>query len=175
MVHPNIGAGVGALISSILSALGRQYAFTDFWSLPAANITVPNLAGVTDLTFPNIVVAGLPAGLAVKRVSLILAIRALRDTSGAANFIAAANRTLRIKAAAGAWGVNDIVAITFALNSFYTNASFKEAGPVIIGSADLSALVTGNGTYNVRSDQTTRADAIYARVTVLSSMISRWG
>ncbi len=147
---------------AIQNALGRKFSIVDFWSAPTNKIVAVN-APVVDIPFPDIVVAGLPAGLTIQRVVLIMTGRALNDTSGADNFINAANKRLRIKTAAGVWGVNDIVAITFALNSLYVKAGAKEAGPVIIGSADLSALVTGNATYNVRSDQTTRGDAIVAQ------------
>ncbi len=150
------------LIPAIQTALGRKFSLIDFWSAPTDKVVVVN-APVVDIPFPDIVVAGLPAGLTIQRVVLIMTVRALNDTSGANNFINAANKRLRIKTAAGAWGTNDIVAITFAINSLYVKAGAKEAGPVIIGSADLSALVTGNATYNVRSDQTTRGDAIVAQ------------
>ena len=150
------------MILAIQTALARKFSIMDFWSAPADKIVVQNVP-VVDIPFPDIVVAGLPAGLTVQRVVLIMTGRALNDTSGADNFINAANKRLRIKTAAGVWGVNDIVAITFALNSLYVKAGAKEAGPVIIGSANLSALVTGNATYNVRSDQTTRGDAIVAQ------------
>jgi hypothetical protein len=151
---------------AIQTALGRKFSFVDFWSAPTDKVTVVN-APVVDIPFPDIVVVGLPAGLTVKRVVLIMSSRALNNTSGAANFINAAGKTLRIKTAAGAWGTNDIVAITFANNSLYVKASAKEPGPVIIGAADLSALVTGNATYNVRSDQTTRGDALVAQANSL--------
>lgn len=148
--------------AGITAALDRKYSIVDFWSAPTDKIVVQNVP-VVDIPFPDIVVAGLPAGLTVQRVVLIMTVRALNDTSGADNFINAANKRLRIKTAAGTWGVNDIVAITFDLNSLYVKAGAKEAGPVVIGSADLSVLVTGNATYNVRSDQTTRGDAIVAQ------------
>lgn len=148
------------LIPAIQTALGRKFSLVDFWSAPADKITVTNVAA--NLTFPDIVVAGLPSGLTTQRVVLILAVRALNDTSAADNYINAAGRTLRIKPAAGAWGTDDIVAITFAQNSLYCAANMKEPGPVIIGASDLSSVVNANGTYNIMSNQTDRGDAVVA-------------
>ena len=147
-------------LSNLSDDLARKFSFIDFWSAPEDIITITD--GAADLTFPDVVVAGLPTGLTAERVVLILTARAIFDTSGADNYINAAAKTLRIKVSTGAWGADDIVAITFAQNSLYTVASSKESGPVIIGVANLSAVVNANGTYNVRSDQTNRADAIVA-------------
>ncbi len=153
-------AQVSALLLAIQTALGRKSSLVDFWSAPTDKITIPAAAG--DITFPNVVVAGLPAGLTLKKVVLILTVRALNNLDAADNYIDAANKTLRIKVSTGTWGVNDIVAITFPINSLYCKGGQKEPGPVFIGSADLSSVVTADGTYNVMSNQTQRADAISA-------------
>lgn len=145
---------------AIQTALGRKFSLVDSWSAPADKITV--VVGPADTTFPDIVVSGLPAGLTIQKVVLILTIRAIFDTSAADNYINAASKTLRIKKSTGAWGTDDIIAITFAQNSLYTLASTKEPGPVIIGTADLSSVVDDNATYNVMSNQTQRSDAIVA-------------
>lgn len=141
-----------------MSLLIKTVSMKDFWSAPADKITIPGVAG--DLTFPDIVVSGLPP--AVQRAVLILAVRALGNTDAAANYIDGANKTLRIKAAAGTWGTDDIIAVTFPINSLYCQANMKEAGPVFISSVDLSALVNADGTYNVMSNETDRGDAISA-------------
>lgn len=135
-----------------------KYTFLDFWSSPMANITITSTP--TDLTFPSVVVSELPSGLTIRRVALILTSRAIYDSSGADNYINAASKTLRIKKSTGVWGTDDIVGITFALNSLYTIGTYKEAGPVIIGSSDIKAVVTGDGTYNVMSNQTSWGDAL---------------
>ena len=145
---------------TIQTALGRKFSLVDFWGSPADKITIAAAAG--DLTFPDIVVSGLPTGFAVQRAVLILTVRAINNTSAADNYIDAANKTLRIKPAVGAWGTDDIVAITFANQSLYCKANQKEPGPVIIGSADLTSVVNANGTYNIMSNQTDRGDAISA-------------
>ncbi len=156
----NIPSSATALLLAIQTALGRKFSFVDFWSAPTDKLTIAAAPG--DLTFPNIVVAGLPLGLTIKKVVLILTVRALNNLDAADNYIDAANKTLRIKVSTGTWGVNDIVAITFPINSLYCKGGQKEPGPVFIGSADLSSVVTADGTYNVMSNQTQRADAISA-------------
>jgi len=151
--------------SDLEDILGRKYPFLDFWSLPADLISVEGTA--IDLTFPNVVVEGLPSGATLKRVVVILTIRAILDTSAADNYIDAASKTLRVKKSTGAWGTDDLVGITFDINSLYCVASTKEAGPAIIGSHDVKGEVDGDATYNFMSVETLpvespRADAISA-------------
>ncbi len=141
-------------------AIVRKYPFMDFWSAPVNKLTIASAAA--DITFPNIVVVGLPAGFTLKRVVLILTCRAIKDTSGTDNKVNAANKTLRVKKSTGAWGVDDVIGITFDQNSLYCAASTKEAGPTIIGSADIESAVDNNATYNVMSNQTNRGDAVAA-------------
>ncbi len=146
--------------ASETGAIVRKYPFMDFWSAPDDKLVITSAAA--DLSFPNIVVAGLPAGFTLKRVVLILTCRALKDTSGSDNKINAAGKTLRIKKSTGAWGVDDVAGITFDQNSLYCVASAKEAGPTIIGSADIKGAVDNNATYNIMSNQTNRGDAVAA-------------
>jgi hypothetical protein len=145
-------------LTTVLADLARKFSFIDFWSSPEDNLTVTNSAA--DITFPNIVISGLPSGLTIQRIVLILSIRAIFDTSGSDNYIDAASKTLRIKKSTGTWGTDDIVAITFAQNSLYCVADSKESGPVLIGDTDLSSVVDGDATYNVMSNETERGDAI---------------
>lgn len=156
---------VGAVATAIQTALGRKFSFLDFWSQPIDLITITTPA--VDINFPDIVVAALPTGLTIKKVALVLTCRALNNTDIADNYISAAARTLRVKKAAGDWGVNDVVGITFPINGLYCKAEAKEDGPVFIGADDLSALVNANTTYNVRSDQTSRGDALVAHAAAL--------
>lgn len=138
--------------------LDRKYPFMDFWSAPEDKLTVTDTAG--NISFPNIVVSGLPSGLTIRRVVLIMTCRALEEDSGSDNYVNAASKTIRVKVSTGAWLGESIVAITFAQNSLYCKASSKEAGPVIVGDADIKSVVTGNGTYNVMSNHDDTADAV---------------
>ena len=146
--------------TSETGGIARKFPFMDFWSVPADRITITNVAA--DLTFPDIVVAALPSGLAIKKVILVLSARALNNTNAADNYINGTNKTIRIKKSTGAWGVDDVVGITLPNQGLYCKASAKEAGPVIIGDTDLSALVNANGSYNVASRQTVSGDALVA-------------
>ena len=147
-------------IAEIKNIFSRKISFMDFWSDPADKITVTNTAA--DLDFPDIVVAGLPSGLTIARAVLVMTVRALNDTSTANNYINAASKTIRVKKSTGAWGADDVVGITFDNLSLFTVASTKESGPNLFGSSDVKSEVDGNATYNVRSEQTNRADAIKA-------------
>ncbi len=143
---------------NILRPFRIEEHFRDFWSLQSALITIP--AAAADLAFPDVVVAGLPGLVAVTRAIATLKIGAIQDTSAAQNQISAATRTLRIKTNAGAWP--GTVCITFAQNAWKTLASGFRGGDAVVGDADVSAVVTTNGTYNFASRQTASADAIVA-------------
>jgi len=146
--------------TSETGGLARKFPFLDFWSATSAKITVTSVTG--DIGFPDIVVTDLPGGLTIQRALLLFMCRAIKDTSAADNYINAASKTIRIKKAAGAWGTDDVVGITFANQSLYTVASTKEGGLIIVGDADLKSLVNANTTYNIQSNQTNRSDAIVA-------------
>lgn len=149
---------MSVLVKPTSADLGRKYSFLDFWSAPEDKLTVDSSAA--DIDFPDIVVAGLPSGLTIRRIVLIFTCRAILDTSGSDNYINSASKTLRVKKSTGTWGSDDLIAITFANQSLYCVASSKEAGPVLVGDTDIKSEVDGDATYNVRSDETNRSDAI---------------
>ena len=93
---------------------------------------------------------------------MVLVIGALFDTSAAENQIAGAADTLRVKLSTGAWGTDDIVALTFTQNSLQVDADSYRGGVVLFGSTDIKSKVTANGTYNFRSDNTEGGDAVVA-------------
>lgn len=143
--------------------VGGQLLCKDQWcATPIASLAVPAVAA--DLTFSNVVFPAnfLPEGATIDSVFLMLHWRKQVDSSGGANAINGASKTIRIKKNGGAWGTDDVVAITFANNSLATAANATEGGTIIIGDADISGEVddVDNETYNVRSEQTNRADAI---------------
>ena len=144
--------------TDIKARLLRQVPFIDYWSAPTASITITNAAA--DLAFPDVVVAGIPAGAVILRVVALLKPRVIQDTSGAQNRINAAGKTLRIKASAGVWP--GTVAINFAQNQWTVEAAVKEGGDLLVGDQNLSAVVVGNDTYNFASRQTVSADALVA-------------
>ena len=146
--------------SDLEDILARKYPFLDFWAHPAADkITVTSTA--QDIVFPSIVVAGLPSGLTLVRVVFILSVADLKDTSGSDNYINAASKSIRIMLSGGAWGTNDIIALTLDNQALFTTGSGERGGPVLYG-PDLKATVNANGTWEVQSRQTTHGDALVA-------------
>lgn len=132
----------------------------DFWSAQMSKITLRSTPA--DLTFPSVTVSNLSDDITIIAVYPIIKVRLIKDTSGADNYIGQPDKSIRIKKFDGAWGTDDIVAIQFTSNQWYTVASTKEAGDVILGHDDLKSVVDSNTTYNFRSDESNRGDAISA-------------
>lgn len=133
----------------------------------AVSVAITNVAADKDfasVTFPSNFI---PADAQVISAFLWLIPREISDTSGAGNAINAANKKVRVKPSTGAWGTDDIAAITFENGGLSVAASSKGSAKPIIGTLDISsimstpALVNGK-TINVRSEQTTRSDAVTA-------------
>ena len=137
----------------------------DFWSDVADKITInDDDPSVGDVVFPSVVVAGLPTDFTLVRVIAMLKVRAIMDTSTADNYIEDAGKTLRVMKSNGtAWGTDDISAINFDQSQWYVVADAKESGDVMVGSIDIKAKVTGDGTYQFQSHEADgRSDAIHA-------------
>jgi hypothetical protein len=132
----------------------------DFWSDVTAKISIDGAAA--DLDFGDVVVAGLPASCTLVRVVAMLKYAARKDTSAADNYIDVASKTIRVKKSTGSWGTDDVVAIDMPINSLYTTKSTKEGGDLVIGDNDVKSEVDGSATYNFRTEQTNRTDAISA-------------
>jgi hypothetical protein len=116
-----------------------------------------------DKDFPSVVVPSsfLPSGATVLAVNLILKWRKMMEDSGSENYINAASKAIRAKISTGAWGTDDIVAMTFTNGMWKVAASATEGGDVLISTEDIKAVVTGvAATYNFRSEQTNRTDAL---------------
>ncbi len=156
----NLPADIDTLLSRV------KVAVFDFWSDVADKITInDDDPSVADIVFPSVVVDALPTGSTVARVIAMLKFRAIKNThSGAANMIEDAGKTIRVMKSNGtSWGTDDIVAINFDQNQWYTEDGAKEGGDVMIGDNDISGKVTGVGTYEFQSHEADgRNDAIHA-------------
>ncbi len=136
----------------------------DQWS--AKNAVIASLEftnAAADKDFPSVVVPSsfLPSGATVLAVNLILKWRKMMEDSGSENYINAASKAIRVKVSTGAWGTDDIVAMTFTNGMWKVAASATEGGDVLISTEDIKAVVTGvAATYNFRSEQTNRTDAL---------------
>ena len=120
----------------------------DFWSDLDNVIDLPAVAADTPL--PDVVVSGLPSGATILRVTAILKIRAIENTSGTgANAISGA-QAVRVKKSTGTWGVDDLAAINLPDNLWTVAASTREAGDLLIGDNDVKGEVDEDATYNLR-------------------------
>lgn len=117
-----------------------------------------------DKDFPDVVIpAGfLPAGATIVEVNMLLKWADMMEDSASENYINAASKTIRVKASTGAWGTDDIVAMTLKNGSWVVAASSHRGGGVLMEQAhDIKAVVTGAAmTLNFESNQTNRSDAI---------------
>lgn len=114
-----------------------------------------------DLTFPNVIISGLPTGATLISVELLLVIGSIFDTSAAENQVKTGTTdSLWIKASGGSWGTDDIEALVFKALSLQVAASATRGGPVVWGSIDVKSEVTGNGTYNIASRETNRTKGV---------------
>lgn len=135
------------------------YNIISFWSDPTAKITVPAVAA--DLDFPYVTISGLTAlGGTVKRAYAVLFARSIADTSSGANAINGSGKRIRVKVSTGAWGTDDIPAFDFVDNQLYCLADAKENGFLFTSKLDIKAVVSADGTFNFRAEQTNRLDAI---------------
>lgn len=140
--------------------LGRKGIFVPFWCHPSADkVSIDDTAA--NVTFPDIVVSGLPSGLTLLQVRFALAIANLKDTSGSDNYINGASKSIRLKISTGTWLANSVIGLTFDNQALYTTGGGERGGPVLLG-PDIKTSISANGTYNVRSDHDNHADAIVA-------------
>lgn len=155
-------ANIPADIDSLTTSRNRQVFYKDQWcATPIASLAIPAVGA--DLALSNVVFPAnfLPAGATVQAVYLMVKWRKQVDSSGAGNAINGAGKSWRVKKSAGAWGADDVEGIVLADNQMATDGSATEGGDMIIGDTDIKSEVddVDNETYNVRGDQTNRADA----------------
>ena len=152
-----------ALIKTQTDKIPNLLPFKDQWcAMPIASLALTNVAA--DKDFSNVVfpVGFLPTGAIVQAIYLMVKWRKQVDSSTAANAINGASKTIRVMKNGAVWGTNDIVGMTFADNQLATGASVTEGGDMIVGDVDVKGEVddVDNETYNVRSEQTNRLDAL---------------
>ena len=130
------------------------------WAGTLAKVIVPGTGA--DLDFPDVVVAGIPTGVTLKRATCALIVGFTLDSSGSENQIKTGTTDdIRIMLAGGSWGTNDLLAIPVPALSFETKLSDYGAGGPIFGNTDIKAIIA-NGTFNFRSEETNRTKAIEA-------------
>lgn len=133
----------------------------NFWS--DSEVEIDLTQAEDDFDLPDVVVSGIPAGISLIRVVVLLKVRAIENTNaGAANAINGAC-AIRVMKSGGTWGVDDMAAINLPDNLWTVAASTRESGDVLIGDNDVKAKVDGNGTYNLRFEDT-EVDLDYLRL-----------
>jgi hypothetical protein len=140
-------------IPTITTLMGRQVSSMDFWGdiieeLQLTSALQANLA----LAGADVVIAGLPANITLVRVVVMFMCRSIENTNVAANKLQGA-QNIQVNFAGGAF----LNAIALADDLFAVALSTREMGTVVIGSIDVKATVTGNGTCTFRID-VARAD-----------------
>jgi len=147
-------------VDTVITGLIRKESQMVFWSDVQPSVVITGTAA--DLDFPSVVVPDIiPAGATITSVIALVKFRKQVDSSGSANAIAGASKTIRVKKSTGAWGTDDVVAIDVPNNTLSTDGSATEGGDIIVGDNDIKAEVDAdNSTYNFRSEQTNRTDAI---------------
>ncbi|GAI96076.1 unnamed protein product [marine sediment metagenome] len=147
-----------------MDALNRDRPSMLFPSATQAIVVIPGTGD--DLEFPTVIVAGLPEGITIKRADLVLIIGALLDTSTAKNQIKTGTADkIFVKKDADNWSDGTpkvIAALTFTQLSLQVDGSAYRGGPVLFGATDIKGVVTANGTYNFRSDETTEEKGVEA-------------
>ena len=134
-------------MSVLVKSVPKSRTMMAFWSDLDDVIDLPALAA--DTALPSVVVSGLPTGLTLERVDVILKVRAIENTNaGGPNAINGA-QNIQVRKAAGAW----VNAINLPDNLWTVALSTRESGDVLIGDNDVKATVDGDGTYNFQFDE----------------------
>jgi len=142
----NLPADIDAIKSRAVSMM-------EFWSdnQPATTLT----PAITNVALPSVIVAGLPSGVTILRVTGMINIRRFANTHANANAIDGA-AVINIKKSTGAWGTDDVALINIPDNSWAVPGAgavtMKENGILTEGDNNASSEVDGNATYNLRFD-----------------------
>lgn len=167
---PQGGAGaselatVDANVDSILAISQRGRPDMVFPSVTKAKVIIPGTGA--DLDFPSVVVAGLPSGITIARVDYVLVIGALFDTSSSENQIKTGTTDqIFVKKAATAWSAGSptvIPCLEFEALSLEVAADGTRGGAPLFGAIDVKGVVTVDGTYNFRSEETNETKGVEA-------------
>jgi hypothetical protein len=139
----NIGGGT-SITTTNNNIITNMSTTADFWSQYQEEAAAT--AGGTDVALPSVVVAGIPLTAAVSKAIVFLKARMIENTNAAANKLSG-TQYIQIKKSTDSAYSN---AMTLIDDLFSIAASTREPGDVIMGDINVSAIVTGNGTYNFK-------------------------
>lgn len=149
------------------SALAKT--FMDFWSVVGIYLDITSTPADIEFPAPSpydiVVIAGLPSGITITKVVMMLKVAGFWETSGSDNYIdnSANAGAVRVMKDGGSWGTDDDIGVQLNQENWYIPAGTnRSGGDIIIGAHDLSGVVDGNGTYHFRTEQTHRGDAPFA-------------
>lgn len=162
----NTSAATGAVTSTdtimayLKQLVGLRPAMMSFTG-NSAKVTVP-VTGA-DLDFPNVVVQNIPTGATILYADATLIVGSTLDSSGSENQIKTGTTdAIYVKVSTGSWGTDDISAIPVDALSYETPASDYGGGGITGGNTDIKSVISGNGTYNFRSEETNRTKGVEA-------------
>lgn len=125
----------------------RPVCAMDFWSALVQQLQLTGTLQANLALNANVVITGLPAGATIIRAVVIFMCRAIENTNAAANSLNG-NQSIQVNFAGGAF----LSAINLLNGEIAVAASTREMGTVIVGSVDVKATVTGNGTCTFQID-----------------------
>ena len=142
-----------AAVEAKLDTLPRIVSSMDFWGVTIEELQLTSaLQANLALAGADVVIADVPVGATITRVVVMFMCRAIENTNVAANKLQGA-QNIEVNFDGGAF----VDAIPLADDLFAVALSTREMGTAIVGSIDVKATVTGNGTCTFRIDAA-RAD-----------------
>jgi hypothetical protein len=114
------------------------------WSVPVDTVPVTSIPG--DVALPSLVLTNVPAGVTVFQALAYFKFHVIENTNILANSINGA-QNIQIKTPGG---LNWTTCIALPDGLYAVAGSTREGGDVLAGTADVSSVVKGNGTYNLK-------------------------
>ena len=154
-IKNGIRRGTGTILpvnTSLYDHISRVLCSMDFWGDIIEELQLTSALQANLALGGNVVIAGLPASATLVRVVVMFMCRAIENTNAAANKLQDA-QNIEVNFGGGAF----IDAIPWADDLFAVALSTREMGTALVGSIDVKATVTGNGTCTFRIDAA-RAD-----------------
>lgn len=133
--------------------------FRDFWSVPDADDLITLNATAADEPLPDVVVNVLPSGLSIARVTAIVVVRELYNSSGADNsLVLAGTEHIQVRKSGGTY----VDAIQLVAGEWLALGGATGNGFPLVGSIDIKAEVNAAGTYNfqIENADVTAADLL---------------
>jgi len=136
-------SAVSSLITTLAKLARVRCTHAPQWGALTEEIQLTD--GATDTALPQIVVSKIPTGATPTCVKLGVKIGAVENTGAGVNKFNGA-QYIQINKDAGGWNNALLIPDDF----MAIGAATREGGDVLMGTIDISAIVTGNGTYTIQ-------------------------